>query len=40
MRELSGILAKGGISISTEEQILTEVESLSTTHEMTDKPKS
>ena len=40
MRELSRILAKAGISISTEENIWTEVESLSTTPEMTDEPKS
>ena len=40
MREISRILAKAGIFVSTEEQILTEVESLSTTPEMTDEPKS
>ena len=36
MRELSRILAKAGVSTSAEEQILTEVEVLSTTSEMTD----
>ena len=40
MRELSRILAKDGVSNSTEEQILTEVEILSTTLETTDEPKS
>ena len=40
MRELSRILEKDGISASTEEQILKEVESLSTTPEMINEPKS
>ena len=40
MRELSQILEKTIISISTEEQILKEVESLTNTPEMTDEPKS
>ena len=40
MRELSRILAKAGISVSTKDQILTEVEILSTTPEMIDEPKS
>ena len=40
MRELSQILVTAGISISQEENILTAFESLSTTPEITDEPKS
>ena len=40
MRELSQILETDGISISQEEKILTVVESLSTSPEITDEPKS
>ena len=40
MRELSWILVEVGVSTSTIEQILIEVESLSTTPEVTNEPKS
>ena len=40
MRELSQILAIAGILISQEEKILTAIESLSTSPEITDEPKS